>query len=685
MSSKVFTANIFLTASREVADKFSLAKKVSNFIDQLSTQEKGMSFIHYPGKQNSNLLELSYQFGSDKQKDQSFLTLKFLESNLPFEKYYLQNTIENEIYRNTTNEEGVYSSKPIFISFGIGDNLQEWGGIFICSLKTANFILTESGVKIITLEFVPAEGMLLRNSYMRSVGYESRINSGTAIKQRVTISQSQIIKIENLKKLNEVNYALQNLVNKYLFSISEMQTICILPDVEPNYSVKSLEYFFKGKADDAALKELGVKANVVLSKKNQEEVIKNLVTYPFTLHQIETKNIETPKEIELKLVCEVNPNVTVPDPFNPINTLSSKLNELFSAKGSTTVGFQNRVVIENNYKLLELWKKYKFIDELKPTIVFGDSRLLKKFLYPDRNFRTETNCIATTFDSAKYKNEKYENEYNDLIAVNEDDFRRDANKLNSTPNAIPVFNFSNKNGNIISLNIKNEPGYFGLLKGIGFKPETVTTYVNTPDLIKLLKQYESLKDLNNNKNTQDLQNVGVNQQNINERNIREEIISKVKRIYSSSPLFDKNVDLDAILKGMTKQDVGVVIKYFSTLSAEISAKEINDVMRKSVILMSIRTLPYFKISNLGVLGLLCFLVGDNNNVFNVKPFDDNSFLTGYYNLLSFRHVITKTDCYSEFSLQRQFGYVNPEIKPDTGEVIFPSTINNELKQGTENK
>lgn len=682
MNSKAFTANFFLTSSKEVADKFSKAKKVSNFIDQLTPEEKGLSFIHYPGKQNSNLLEFSYEFGSKTQKDQAFLSLKFLESNLPFEKYYLQDSIDNQVYRNSTDTSGVYSSKPIYISFGIGDNLQEWGGIFVCSLKDANFILTESAVKIITLNFVPAQGLLLRNSYMRSTGYESRINTSDPVGTKIVISQSEIIKIEDLQKPNKLNTALQNLLNKYLSSISGMQTICILPDVEPNYYVRDAELFSQGRAVDAALKELGVKPYIVLSKKNQETILKGLVTHPFSLHQVVKSNIETPEEIELKLVCEANPVVTVPDPFNPINNLSSKLKEFFSVRGSKTVGFQGRVVVENNYKLLELWKKYGFINTLEATVVYGDSRLLKKFLYPDRNFKTETNVIATTFDYKKYNSEKYKDEYNDLIAINQDDFRRDTNKLNSNSNAIPIFNFSNKNGNVVSLNFKNEPGYFGLLKGVGFKPETITTYVNTPEIVKLLKEYEQLKDLDSNKSSKNLQNPLPNQLNTREEQIRQEVIAKVKNIYSSSPLYNPNIDLDVILKNMTKAEVGILIKYFSTLSAEISAKEINEVMMKSVLSLTIRTLPYFKISSLGVLGLLCFLIGDNNKVFNVKPFDDDSFLTGYYNILSFRHVITKADCYSEFSLQRQFGYIHPEIKPDTGEVVFPANINNELKEGT---
>lgn len=700
MNSKAFTANFFLTTSQEVANKFSLARKVSNFIDQLTPEEKGLSFIHYPGKQNSNLLEFSYEFGG-KEKDQSFLSLKFLESNLPFEKYYLQDSIDNQIYRANTNTPGVYSNKPIYVSFGVGDNLEEWAGVFNCSLKDANFILTESAVKIITLNFVPAQGLLLRNSYMRKIGYEAKINTSDPVNTKIVISQSEIIKIADLKKHDKLNTALQNLLNKYLVSISGMQAISILPDVEPNYHVIDAELFNQGRGVDAALKELGVKAYIVLSKKTKEKIkeniskksiesfleyqrreIKNLITHPFSLHQIIPSNIETPEEVELKLVCEANPIATVPDPFKPINELSTKLKKLFSSKGSKTVGYQGRVVIENNYKLLELWKKYKFIDKLEPTIVYGDSRLLNKFLYPDRNFQTETNVIPTNFDFEKYKNSKYEDEYNSLIAINQDDFRRDKNKLNSTPNAIPIFNFSNKNGNIISLNFKNEAGYQGLLRGAGFKPDTITTYVNRPDLIKLLKEYEKLKDLDNNKNVNDLQQPIPNQQPTREEQVRQEIIAKVKTIYSSSPQYDPKVNLDAILKNMTKEEVGIAIRYFSTLSAEISAKEINEIMMKSVVFMTIRTLPYFKISSLGVLGLLCFLIGDNNRVFNVRPFDDDSFLTGYYNILSFRHVITKSDCYSEFSLQRQFGYTYPEIKPDTGEVIFPATINNELKQGT---
>ena len=68
--------------------------------------------------------------------------------------------------------------------------------------------------------------------------------------------------------------------------------------------------------------------------------------------------------------------------------------------------------------------------------------------------------------------------------------------------------------------------------------------------------------------------------------------------------------------------------------------------------LSIKTLPFFNLSNFETLSKKCIFLSKRNSVIGTEPADTFDFFSGEYMITGFRHVISTSECYSEFLLNK---------------------------------
>jgi len=108
-------------------------------------------------------------------------------------------------------------------------------------------------------------------------------------------------------------------------------------------------------------------------------------------------------------------------------------------------------------------------------------------------------------------------------------------------------------------------------------------------------------------------------------------------------------------------DNGITITpRISGLPQKVLAGEIFNHIAKQQIKVSLKTLPFFHLSNFRTIQFKpCFLFSKRNNIHysqsnknNLAAEEQFEFFSGNYNITAFRHTITTRECYSEFLLQK---------------------------------
>lgn len=74
--------------------------------------------------------------------------------------------------------------------------------------------------------------------------------------------------------------------------------------------------------------------------------------------------------------------------------------------------------------------------------------------------------------------------------------------------------------------------------------------------------------------------------------------------------------------------------------------------KKLAVELSIKTLPFFHLSNFDTISRKCTFLSKRNTIFGGKPTNVFDYFSGEYLITGFRHVITTSECYSEFLLNK---------------------------------
>lgn len=317
--------NVFITTSKEAIEKFlDLSQYKITFDKYLSKLTKNQierSLICTPNR-NSNLIDFEMNYGMGREGN-TFI-LRFVETGSLFELQFLnkdvyteviskillensQNKNKNQNEIDLTNEladittSSTDNSRDIFISFGVGDKIDDWAGPFIGVLTKSNFTLTDSGVREITLEFTNQEGKLKRNELEGS----RQKNIYSIFDKYTTLYKNKRIKLGF-----EVNVPYDSIFSEYIHNkITELLTLYIYSIINkadtktPNKNViiliPSLKNLFEKTVSKDAVKYGTVESDAInkigllgYKKFVDENVIKQL--------QQELKEIIEYKNIELK-------------------------------------------------------------------------------------------------------------------------------------------------------------------------------------------------------------------------------------------------------------------------------------------------------------------------------------------------------------------------------------------------
>lgn len=196
--SKVFTANVFITKSRQAIDQLFFSNtKVSSFtsmVSKLSPKQLNDSFIASPNN-NEGLERFEYSFGMNKGNDPSKVVLSFVETSRLIEFLLLDDEpgaikIKTELdtlrhleglekhglikfnSKATLSEMGNFSlletpeeslddifedlekGNAYYFAFGVGDDIRNWDGPHIMHLAAATLSNDDANIRKVSATFV---------------------------------------------------------------------------------------------------------------------------------------------------------------------------------------------------------------------------------------------------------------------------------------------------------------------------------------------------------------------------------------------------------------------------------------------------------------------------------------------------------------------------------------------------
>lgn len=710
--SKVFTTNIFLTSSRKVIDKIfssrTLSTNFSSLSKNLTPSENKISVICSPSK-NNNLIEMSYEFGTNEGNN-GLLSLTFLESDSLFEKVYILSRPEDyQLSLNVSgqNQEPRRDVPYVYITFGIGNDLNDWAGPFQMQLQNANYEIDRSGNRIITLKYLPVLGPIIRNLiHKRYNRYDyDKIDTGSDQVHKYIITKSTTTSTSILNNQKKFNKLYRSLITSYLKAITnDMEILVLLPDM--NDSVTKFKTLIKQKKFKEFFASIGLSSEPV-----RNEIARSILAIPEIMHDIkkippEIASLYTVYISNAKGLLPKNPNEndqSLYDSYLPLREIGERLTELFTEDpaNTNTKGFELRFSVEHNVKLINLLYKHKFITtDTKNVFIWGDSRLIDSLIYLkdiityDQITNVDLKGVKLTDeDTLKFVNLKYRKEFvekmfpkasmsssfNEKVDIGvsveneEDSLSVDLR----TGSLIPIFRHGIVNPNVIALNMEKNLDLITIYNGQGFKDEERVAYVNNKKQIDSAKELSAdILKLNFGQITDRLQKLYKDDKDtFDKSNITSDVTSKISSyLDTESFIEDTGVTVDYINKKLKSKgqplnkekisqatakatlvklqnglndNINSYIKIKSAQQAEILEKSIFDRLKESVILIGLKTLPFFDIVQ---LGRLCYLLAGDNNLIGTRKVDYSSFLNGRYRVLSFKHYISRSETYSEFTI-----------------------------------
>jgi len=317
----------------------------------------------------------------------------------------------------------------------------------------------------------------------------------------------------------------------------------------------------------------------------------------------------------------------------------------------------------------------------EPILIVGDQSLIKSYLYvqnyiikEDRNKEYQdflqnkllgVNKIDSWMLQAGYRFKMYNylykliqnNYFDNLMYTQPDEFsfkEYDVTLLKAL--SIPVFKNGVGNSNIEAININLDSIYFNFLMGA---MEPNLGFINSPNSVP--------SEADSNKI--------IEQAKKNVFTVDEEVITKLVTLYSGdkhkrdefidslTKVLKKNFNLErSTINNLTSQiatliEQGKKSRYrykldeYSGDNAAVKITKLLNMLQDMSYQGSIRTLPYFKISKTAYCAKYpILLLIKESTIIGVQSKTINKFLSGWWNIIGFKHRISKEEAYSAFSI-----------------------------------
>lgn len=391
------------------------------------------------------------------------------------------------------------------------------------------------------------------------------------------------------------------------------------------------------------------------------------------------------------------------DPFAPLQKIINGFRTLFTGDGD-----ELELTEESDIRILKLWKKYGFIhDEYSPVVLFGSRRLIGDLLYLKSVINIEESIDRlnsskyTKEDLDKYFVKGYRLEFYDQfiktpinssfgenVLIKDELALGEENASLSEALNIPIFRYNTRNPNVLGVSVDFNQGYIDAYN-LGISKQLLAPFINSkatdyafslfskfdPSSIDKFRSLITEDDFSTDQKLSEK----INKLIITNDDATNNLFDNLKLSLGKNATFEELQNSLFILLNYSK--VKDVYGYTRPLievqedQAEAIQKEIFDTLSKSYVNVTIKTLPFFKLTS---PGKKCYLLAITNSLVGLENVKFISPYSRLYEIVSYKHYISTDDMYSEFELIRTGS--NQEISEVvSGESATASEIKNKLR------
>ena len=243
----IFTPNIIITKSSEFIQKFMAGDKLSD----ISSDAINDTLV-FLNKQNRYVYSLEHSNGFG-QSDMG-ITLKILDSDGDFENQFLNETFYEKLMvrkiddylksslpgREFQNyfQSIIGSNLKIYVTYGIGDNLNNWSDPIVCTLVTADIDVGNTGLRKYTYKF-----QAIPNNFFNPAPQKDESDPNTNDYLNLAIANISVDVVSNSYKPKEATLNVKNILTKFCSKISHTplgNVVVLLPDFDKNFEAWSL-------------------------------------------------------------------------------------------------------------------------------------------------------------------------------------------------------------------------------------------------------------------------------------------------------------------------------------------------------------------------------------------------------------------------------------------------------------
>lgn len=606
-------------------------------------------------------------------------------------------------YQEELNEAIKGGVPKFYIAYGLGSNTNHWAGPFVCHL--VNGIYQESGNDVLTLElkFIPEfrsdivprqtddKGPQVDTEVQRTVNVAQFLFNTTGEKDS---TQRKIEKVQVRWLIENLQLTLEQAILKYLEGCGYRNVLLMFSDVEKimednNYDtftgLKQIRWDKKHRRprnvriDDTS--KLGYHGDVEswydlnrifdllglelsfpeLAFKGTNEAEVNWVNNPFITEQVTSSRVIEGDDTLVNQKDNVIYGITLRKPkegesvFKPVMDLLKNFQDHVLRLVTPYVG------VEANALIVEEWRKAHpdyIPDADEPVIVIGEEALIQKVLYHKENnllrvsdyIKPEKNSVVSFIANQADDYRAFMKQFH-VTKRGKSFFDYDSNRLPDeygyTDNleverfAVPVFKINTQNPNVLRFTAKSKGIFFSTLASTC---QTIATFIK--------------ESLNAPKEKDDYQ-----------RNLPDKFKQLTARVLDRAHSEGNTNDVYDFM-GSTKPDFFEIASDISELvfsGAPIGPSPISTGKSPTAFLAyinnffkmfrhlhqcSIKTVPYFNLSELSILNEKCILLKNLVSPVAEPRGDTKSIYTGIWSFRGFKHVLSNTDAYSEFYLYK---------------------------------
>lgn len=606
-------------------------------------------------------------------------------------------------YQEELNEAIKGGVPKFYIAYGLGSNTNHWAGPFVCHL--VNGIYQESGNDVLTLElkFIPEfrsdivprqtddKGTQVDTEVQRTVNVAQFLFNTTGERDS---TQRKIERVQVRWLIENLQLTLENAILKYLEGCGYRNVLLMFSDVEKimednNYDtftgLKQIRWDKKHRRprnvriDDTS--QLGYHGDIEswydlnrifdllglelsfpeLAFKGTNVAEVNWVNNPFITEQVTSSRVIEGDDTLVNQKDNVIYGITLKKPkegesvFKPVMDLLKNFQDHVLRLVTPYVG------VEANALIVEEWRKAHpdyIPDADEPVIVIGEEALIQKVLYHKENnllrvsdyIKPEKNSVVSFIANQADDYRAFMKQFH-VTKRGKSFFDYDSNRLPDeygyTDNleverfAVPVFKINTQNPNVLRFTAKSKGIFFSTLASTC---QTIATFIkeslnapkekndyqrNLPDKFKQLTA-RVLDRAHNEGNTNDVYDfMGSTKPDFFD------IASDISElVFSGAPIGPSPVS--------TGKSPTAFLAYINNFFR----------MFRHLHQCSVKTVPYFNLSELSILNEKCILLKNLVSPVAEPRGDTKSIYTGIWAFRGFKHVLSNTDAYSEFYLYK---------------------------------